>query len=134
MENTTIQFIPCTEFASGTSLQHAGVELSYSDLVRMFGKPHFEGIGDKTTTEWTIEYQKNDAEWDEREYGVFTIYDWHYARNLHDDYAETTWNIGGKSYDDFEAASLALEIFKETNDSLVFAKLHNVPEDKEFFL
>ena len=45
-----------------------------------------------------------------------------------------TWNIGGKSYDDFEAASLALEIFKETNDSLVFAKLHEVPKDQEFFL
>ena len=50
MEKSTIQFIPCTEFAGGTSLQHANVQLSYSDLVRMFGKPHFEGIGDKTTT------------------------------------------------------------------------------------
>ena len=46
----------------------------------------------------------------------------------------TTWNVGGGDFDDSCTADLALDIFKETNDSLVFAKLHNVSEDKEFFL
>ena len=128
----TIQFIPCTEGGAGTSLR-GSINASTSQLKDMFGDPWYEGIGDKITTDFCIDYQVSDGEGD-RKYGTFTVYDWHYARNLHDDYAETTWNIGGKSYDDFEAASLALEIFKETNDSLVFAKLHNVPEDKEFFL
>ena len=128
----TIQFIPCTEGGAGTSLR-GSINASTSQLKDMFGDPWYEGIGDKITTDFCIDYQVSDGEGD-RKYGTFTVYDWHYARNLHDDYAETTWNIGGKSYDDYEAASLALEIFKETNDSLVFAKLHNVPEDKEFFL
>lgn len=128
----TIQFIPCTEGGHGTSLR-GSIDASTSQLKDMFGDPWYEGIGDKITTDFCIDYQVSDGEGD-RKYGTFTVYDWHYARNLHDDYAETTWNIGGKSYDDYEAASLALEIFKETNDSLVFAKLHNVPEDKEFFL
>ena len=128
----TIQFIPCTEGGHGTSLR-GSIDASTSQLKDMFGDPWYEGIGDKITTDFCIDYQVSDGEGD-RKYGTFTVYDWHYARNLHDDYAETTWNIGGKSYDDYEAATLALEIFKETNDSLVFAKLHNVPEDKEFFL
>ena len=128
----TIQFIPCTEGGHGTSLR-GSIDASTSQLKDMFGDPWYEGIGDKITTDFCIDYQVSDGEGD-RKYGTFTVYDWHYARNLHDDQAETTWNIGGKSYDDYEAASLALDIFKETNDSLVFAKLHNVPEDKEFFL
>ena len=98
----------------------------------MFGDPWFEGFGDKITTEWTIEYQVGDDE--DRKYGVFTIYDWHRSRNIHDDYAKTTWNIGGNDFDDSCAADLALEIFEKTNESLVYAKLHEVPEDKEFFL
>ena len=127
----TIQFIPCTEGASGTSLR-GSIEASVSDLKEMFGDPCFEGFGDKITTEWTIDYQVGDDE--DRKYGVFTIYDWHRSRNIHDDYAKTTWNIGGNDFDDSCAADLALEIFEKTNESLVYAKLHNVPEDKEFFL
>ena len=108
MEQSTITFIPRDEFASGTCLQHAGVQLSYSDLVRMFGKPHFEGIGDKTTTEWTIEWQQYDAEWDELTTGKFTIYDWYFARDLNDDYKATSWNIGGNSISDYFAFMLSL--------------------------
>ena len=99
----------------------------------MFGDPWFEGIGDKISTDFCIDYQVSDENGNSK-YGTFTLYDWHFARNLNDDYAETQWNIGGKSYDDACAADLALKIFKETNDSLVFAKLHNVPENEEFFL
>lgn len=136
MEKSTIQYIPCTEFASGTSLQHAGVELSYNDLVRMFGAPHYEGIGDKTTTEWTIEYQRYDAEWDERVDGVFTIYDWHFARNLNDNYAKTKWNIGGKNINDYFAFVDALELYNNNDANedfmldgiLTHARIHELPQ------
>ena len=127
----TIQFIPCTEGYSGTSLK-GSIQASFADLKEMFGEPAFEGIGDKITTEFVIDYQVGDDE--DRKYGNFTLYDWHFARNLNNDYEVTTWNVGGNSFDDSCAADLALDIFKETNDSLVYAKLHNVPKDKEFFL
>ena len=98
----TIQFISCTEGANGTSLR-GSIEASVADLKEMFGEPWFEGLGDKVTTEWTIEYQVgNDYD---RKYGVFTIYDWHRCRNIHDDYAKTTWNIGGNNFDDGIAVS-----------------------------
>ena len=128
----TIQFIPCTEFASGTCLQ-GRIDASYNDLVRMFGKPAYEGIGDKITTEFVIEYQVNDGRGEEL-YGTFTLYDWHFARNLNDDYAVTQWNIGGKGIDDATAAELAQKIFVDTDDSLVYAKLHELAIEDEFIL
>ena len=128
----TIQFIPCTEFASGTSLQ-GKIFASYNDLVDMFGEPAYEGIGDKITTEFVVEYQVSDDEGD-RKYGTFTLYDWHFARDLTDNYAVTQWNVGGKGYDDSFAADLAQKIFEKTNDSLVYAKLHQLDEVDEFIL
>ena len=41
----TIQFIPCTEGYSGTSLR-GSIQASFADLKEMFGEPAFEGIGD----------------------------------------------------------------------------------------
>ena len=128
----TIQFIPCEEFSTGTSLQ-GSIEASYSDLVRMFGKPAFEGIGDKVTTEFVIDYQVSDGR-GESKYGTFTLYDWHFARNLNDDYAVTTWNVGGRGYDDSYAADLAQKLFEQTDDSLVYAKLHELTIDDEFLI
>ena len=128
----TIQFIPCEEFSTGTSLQ-GSIEASYSDLVRMFGKPAYEGIGDKVTTEFVIDYQVNDGR-GESKYGTFTLYDWHFARNLNDDYAVTKWNVGGRGYDDSYAADLAQKLFEQTDDSLVYAKLHELTIDDEFLL
>lgn len=129
-EKSTITFIPSMDFANGTSLQHAGVELSYADICRMFGEPHFEGIGDKTTTEWSIEYQKYDAEWDEFTSGTFTIYDWHFARKLGDDYAKTSWNIGGKNIYDYYAFEEALAMFEAdpTMDDGELNGTHVLPE------
>ena len=128
----TIQFIPCEEFSSGTSLQ-GSIEASYNDLVRMFGKPAYEGIGDKVTTEFVIDYQVSDSE-GESKYGTFTLYDWHFARNLNDDYAITKWNVGGRGYDDSFAADLAQKIFENTDDSLVYAKLHELEYEDTFIL
>ena len=99
----------------------------------MFGEPWFEGFGDKVTTEWTIDYQVSDGEGD-RKYGVFTIYDWHRSRNIHDDYAKTTWNIGGKKFDDSIAADIAVKLFEKTDESLVYAKLHELDKEDEFIL
>ena len=128
----TIQFIPCEEFSTGTSLQ-GSIEASYSDLVRMFGKPAYEGIGDKVTTEFVIDYQVNDGRGESKS-GTFTLYDWHFARNLNDDYAVTKWNVGGRGYDDSYAADLAQKLFEQTDDSLVYAKLHELTIDDEFLL
>ena len=64
----TIQFIPCTEGYSGTSLQ-GSIQASFADLKEMFGEPAFEGIGDKITTEFVIDYQVGDDE--DRKYGNF---------------------------------------------------------------
>ena len=128
----TIQFIPCDSGPSGTCLQ-GKIKASYYDLVDMFGKPAYEGIGDKITTEWVIDYQVSDGE-GERKYGTFTLYDWHFARNLHDNYAVTQWNVGGNGYDDSYAADLAVKLFTETDDSLVYAKQHQLTEVDEFIL
>ena len=128
----TIQFIPCEAGGSGTSLQ-GKIFASYADLVRMFGKPAYEGIGDKVTTEFVIDYQVSDGR-GESKYGTFTLYDWHFARNLNDDYAVTKWNVGGRGYDDSYAADLAQKLFEQTDDSLVYAKLHELTIDDEFLL
>lgn len=128
----TIQFIPCDSGPSGTSLQ-GNITASYYDLVEMFGKPAFEGIGDKITTEWVIDYQVSDGE-GERKYGVFTLYDWHFARDLNNNSAITQWNVGGNGYDASMAADIAKKIFDKTDESLVFAKLHELDEADEFLL
>jgi len=128
----TIQFIPCESGASGTSRQ-GQIKASYNDLVRMFGKPAFEGIGDKITTEFIIEYQVNDSE-GESKYGTFTLYDWYFARNLNNDYEKTFWNVGGNNYEDSFAADLSLKLFEETDDSLVYAKLHELEYEDTFIL
>lgn len=128
----TIQFIPCTGGANGTSLQ-GKIFASYANLVEMFGEPAFEGIGDKVTTEWIIEYQVSDDS-DGRMYGTFTLYDWCFARNLHNNHEVTQWNVGGNGYNDATAADLAQKIFEQTNESLVYAKLHHLNELDEFIL
>ena len=128
----TIQFIPCKEGAHGTSLR-GSIQASVADLKEMFGEPWVEGFGDKVTTEWTIDYQVSDGEGD-REYGTFTIYDWHRSRDIHDDYTKPTWNIGGKKFDDSIAADIAVKLFEKTDESLVYAKLHELDKEDEFIL
>ena len=52
---------------------------------------------------------------DEVQYGSFSLYDWHYARNFNDDYEVITWNVGGKGYLSSIAADLAMKIFNDTD-------------------
>ena len=49
-----------------------------------------------------------------------------------------TWNwaksVGGNSYEDSMTADLAQKIFEQTNESLVYAKLHKLTQEDEFLL
>tara|TARA_B100000073_G_C23667915_1_gene547356 strand:- start:586 stop:1002 length:417 start_codon:yes stop_codon:yes gene_type:complete len=119
MENS-ILFKPCVE---GTIINGASkvgsIEASYADLCNMFGKPAFEGKGDKVTTEFVIDYEWYDND-EDATYGGFVLYDWCYGRDFNDDYKKITWNIGGKGFNDSYAASLALKIFEQTDIRFAF--------------
>ena len=114
MQNESILFIPCTEGTAGGSLQGT-IQASFANLSEMFGEPAFEGKGDKITTEFCIDFEYYDGIDDEVQYGSFSLYDWHYARNFNDDYEVITWNVGGKGYLSSIAADLAMKIFNDTD-------------------
>ena len=42
--------------------------------------------------------------------------------------------IGGNKFYDSIAADLAVKLFEKTNESLVYAKLHELDEEDEFIL
>jgi hypothetical protein len=117
--NSTLEFTNTDAFASGTSLQSDRHDYSYNELEEAFGKPGYEGIGDKITTEWTIKWEKYDVELDEETSGTFTIYDWYHARNLNDSNAKTKWNIGGFGFQDYVAFQEAMDIFNERPPELM---------------
>ena len=90
--------------ACGTS-RKGDINASFADLKELLGEPTFEGKGDKITTEWVVNWK--DDHNDER--GIFTLYDWHYARNFGNDYEVIQWNIGGNNYNDVLAVDALLE-------------------------
>lgn len=110
-----ILFIPCDDTTGcvGMSLQ-GHITASFAELCEMFGKPAFEGKGDKVTTEFAIDFEWYDND-DEVHYGGFVLYDWHYGRNFNDDYEQITWNVGARSWNDGYAATIAKKIFDETD-------------------
>jgi hypothetical protein len=124
----TIKFNNTDDFRSGSCLQGEGVRISFSDLVSMFGHPHYEGVGDKITTEWIVKWERGDDEGYEgcTDDGTFTIYDWHFARNLGDDYAPTLWNIGGNSKSDYYAFQEAVLIHLNNGSNKVSGKTHKI--------
>lgn len=66
--------------ASATSYQ-GDIEISYDELVALFGEPHVT-MGDKTTAEWCFEWGGT----------IFTIYDYYCdstPKGVYD------WHIGG---------------------------------------
>ena len=76
---------------SGTSLQDY-VEVSYKDLVNLFGEPNSEGDNYKTDAEWTIMTPD----------GVATIYNYKDGHNYNgeegsDVWDITDWHIGGRN-------------------------------------
>lgn len=95
---------PCSGRGVGTSLK-SNIQASFAALEDLLGKPTFEGKGDKVTTEWIVNWidEKND------ERGIFTLYDWCYARNFNNDYEVIQWNVGGNNFDDVLALDALLE-------------------------
>jgi len=88
----------------GTCLQgYAPSDISYQDLVNIFGEPNSENDGYKTDVEWTGTIEGR----------VFTIYNWkngpNYGSNINiEDIKE--WHIGGYSR---IVVSYLLEIFED---------------------
>ena len=117
----SILFKPCSE-GYGNSSGQGEIVASFNDLEVMFGKPAFEGIGDKITTEFVIDYEihnevplAHSCSYSNSVFGSFTLYDWDFSRDLKNDYSETTWTVGGKSHKDSVAADNAIKIFKDTD-------------------
>jgi len=133
-----IQFIPCDDLGGGGK-RVGSLFASFYDLEAMFGKPAFEGKGDKITTEFCIDFEVSDGTGEYYETGTFRLYDWHYARDFNNDHEEIEWNIGGNGYDDSSAADDALAIFKNTDvryeddeACMAKAKWHDLPEKSWF--
>jgi hypothetical protein len=111
MEKNSILYIPCTAGTAGGS-KRGSIKASFAQLERMFGDPAFEGKGDNITTEFVIDYEWYDP-YGDLHYGSFSLYDWHYARNFGNDYEEITWNIGGKSFNDWIVVDYAMKLFEK---------------------
>ena len=76
--------------ATGTSLQ-GYIVTSREDLMKAFGAPLDYPLGDKVTTEWTIQFDNGE---------VATIYDWKRYEEGRPEFNELfQWNIGGHSRD-----------------------------------
>lgn len=78
-----ITFTKKTTGLGGTSLK-GYITTTYTDLVRIFGRPSYE-FGDKTTAEWILEFSDGT---------VATIYDWKEYETPEGMY---DWHIGGNS-------------------------------------
>ena len=81
----------------GTSLQ-GHIDISYHQLVEIFGEPTYVGnVDDKVRCEWIIEFYNED----EDSYGISTIYDWKEEFNTPIEWVRE-WHIGGfNSHDKF---------------------------------
>ena len=91
------------DMASGTS--HKGyVTATYDELVERFGEPTFLN-GDKTTVEWSLQFQIKDIDGD-------TVYDWKSTSTPEGEYR---WNIGGF---DYMAEDVVYQALKENQGQL----------------
>ena len=108
MDLTLLKFYDRVSLVSKTHLQRQGNKMKFTtenvsidgtwlhghivatrrELEATFGAPSFEGEGDKTTTEWDIQFDDGT---------ISTIYDWKRYVAPHMD-ERITWNIGGTSY------------------------------------
>ena len=100
-----------TDYLTGGSLRGT-LQASFADLKEVLGEPAFEGKGDKITTEFCVRWEDG-----EDDFGYFALYDWHYARDFNDDYSPITWNIGGKSFDDYLAADEVIARIKAMKEA-----------------
>ena len=101
-----------------TGAKQGTIEASFAQLEAALGKPGFEGVGDNITTQFNVRakfYDNSDTDFDGLQ---FTLYDWHYSRNLRNDYEVTEWNVGGEGYGCTEAADRFSTIINDTNNYL----------------
>jgi hypothetical protein len=77
--------------ANGTSLQ-GSMNVSYSRLVEVFGKPHSKGDGYKVDAEWCLRFDDG---------VIATIYNYKNGPNYNDGVGSVEdirdWHVGGKS-------------------------------------
>ena len=95
------------------------IKARYDDLVRMFGEPtKSKERGDqmdKTNAEWYLEFEVRDTEDPEDTYPIVaTIYDWKYPELPLD---EVQWNVGGKSWESYEAVTDYIDSHGATTES-----------------
>jgi hypothetical protein len=98
---------------NGCSLK-GSITASYYDLEMMFGEPVYEGIGDKITTEFSVNYEAIEEDGNVLT-GNFRVYVWYFSWNLNDSSVTTQWNIGGHDITDFEAAQQAQSQYEDTD-------------------
>ena len=101
-----------------TGARQGTIQASFAQLEAALGTPGFEGVGDNITTQFNIRakfYDNSDTDFDGLQ---FTLYDWHYSRNLRNKYEVTEWNVGGEGYGCTEAADLFSTIIDDSNNYL----------------
>jgi hypothetical protein len=87
----------------GTSMQGT-INITYNELVRLFGEPPFDGDGEKVTCEWILDIDGH----------IVTIYDWkiyQYDINVTE---LTNWHIGGNDGKSVDLLKQVLEDNKAT--------------------
>lgn len=110
----TVKYTKGDLITGGCGSLKGTIDASFYDLESMFGKPVYEGIGDKITTEFSVNYEATEEDGNVMT-GNFRVYDWYYSRNLNDSSVSTTWNIGGKDMLDYEAARQAMSQYEDTD-------------------
>ena len=95
------------------------IKARYDDLVRMFGEPtksREKGDQmDKTHAEWYLEFEVRDEDDPEDTYPIVaTIYDWKYPELPRD---EVQWNVGGKTWQSYEAVTDYIDSQNATTES-----------------
>jgi|TARA_B100002003_G_scaffold251539_1_gene295723 hypothetical protein len=76
------------------------VKATYAELVKMFGKPTYEG-GDKVSVSWSLEFEVEEPDGIELgepdyDYVIATVYDWKEPSTPTGEY---DWHIGAKRRD-----------------------------------
>jgi hypothetical protein len=110
----TIKYVKGDLLHGGGCSLKGSITASYYDLEMMFGEPVYEGVGDKITTEFSVNYEAIEEDGNVLT-GNFRVYDWYFSRNLNDSSVTTQWNIGGHDIKDFEAAQQAQSQYEDTD-------------------
>lgn len=83
----------------GTHLQ-GYVVADYTDIVEKFGEPTFVEGGDKTNSEWHLDFKVATEDGEDFDYVTAIIYDW---KERETPVGKYRWHIGGHDYRAVEA-------------------------------